>query len=1048
MTDIASLGFSVDTSPLSAAQKNIQALVPAAANAETAAGNLEQQLVDTTTAATQAAAGVIKASTAVDVAAKGMLNAAKAVDKLAAANIASAAAADRAAAAMQRINASTGVNNKSDYASRAEDIAAYGAQLDNLRARFNPLAATMQNYRANVAAIRQANAVGAISVDEMTVALERERIAATQQIASFKNQGMVINDNIKVIHDHTSAMGLNRMQGLELAHVIRSLADSTAAGISPFRALTLEAGRIGEIFSGGGVLEGLKQTGVFLKLLRVVSVEAAAGETELAVATSAAGISAQMAAAAEAELAAAEGVATVGAEAATAAAGELAVANLAIGESAAGAAAGQEAAAGKMIVALAPLGVVLLVILGAIAVMAAGFAVGAANINASAGNIAKTMGLTTDEIDKLKKAHIALHVTMLDTLVAFFQVGWDRFKAVFGGGVNWLGKAWAAIMGFITMIGKGAIEGIIGGFVGAVYAIKAGWALLPAALGDAAYTAANLVIAATEFLINGAIKGINNITTLANEASRALGHGDIFTPIVSIQIERAKNPLAGKAADLGSAVAQGFMKGFKSVHAPLESFYNDVGARAIKDREDAIRKGLGKGHKPKKGPKTDAEKFDDIVTGVNGEIATENAKAAAAGIDLTTQAAIALEEKTKILNDVHSKGITLTDVMTKKVIDLSNAYAAAKVAADNAVGLKDVLKSGDSDIASLKAQADMIGVYGRQLEYATEMTKLLADAKSKGVTPDAIAAGMPQFQDKANAYADQASSNDTLKFMNDAKQAGDAHLNQLKQEQAQLGLSADATLRLKNENDLLNQALSQHIDLSASDIAALKGIADEQTAVEIATQRTQAAINFAKDATTGFIQDMRSGLQQGQNFWTTFGNAVMGVINKIIDKLIEMSVDNLFTSGGTGGGGGIGGFFGSLFKGVTSLLSGGLGGGGGLPVPTLVAQGGIFANSIVNKPTMFAHGGGLGIMGEAGPEAVMPLTRGPDGNLGVRQHGGSGGQVVSAPVTITNVYHLQGAISSADVQAMVRSGAEQSITHVRRNLMPWIAQYQVDGTVI
>jgi lambda family phage tail tape measure protein len=50
------------------------------------------------------------------------------------------------------------------------------------------------------------------------------------------------------------------------------------------------------------------------------------------------------------------------------------------------------------------------------------------------------------------------------------------------------------------------------------------------------------------------------------------------------------------------------------------------------------------------------------------------------------------------------------------------------------------------------------------------------------------------------------------------------------------------------------------------------------------------------------------------------------------------------------------------------------------------ADGGVFANSVVTSPTLFkfAQGGKMGLMGEAGPEAIMPLKRGPDGNLGVR----------------------------------------------------------------
>ena len=56
------------------------------------------------------------------------------------------------------------------------------------------------------------------------------------------------------------------------------------------------------------------------------------------------------------------------------------------------------------------------------------------------------------------------------------------------------------------------------------------------------------------------------------------------------------------------------------------------------------------------------------------------------------------------------------------------------------------------------------------------------------------------------------------------------------------------------------------------------------------------------------------------------------------------------------------------------------------------AAGGAFTNQIVSAPTFFQHGGGFGLMGEAGPEAVMPLTRMPNGNLGV-QTAGSGAKV-------------------------------------------------------
>ena len=49
---------------------------------------------------------------------------------------------------------------------------------------------------------------------------------------------------------------------------------------------------------------------------------------------------------------------------------------------------------------------------------------------------------------------------------------------------------------------------------------------------------------------------------------------------------------------------------------------------------------------------------------------------------------------------------------------------------------------------------------------------------------------------------------------------------------------------------------------------------------------------------------------------------------------------------------------------------------------------------VVSSPTMFGHAGGIGMMGEAGPEAIMPLKRGPDGKLGVKADNQAQGNIV------------------------------------------------------
>ncbi|MFT6673953.1 MAG: phage-related minor tail protein [Sulfitobacter sp.] len=70
------------------------------------------------------------------------------------------------------------------------------------------------------------------------------------------------------------------------------------------------------------------------------------------------------------------------------------------------------------------------------------------------------------------------------------------------------------------------------------------------------------------------------------------------------------------------------------------------------------------------------------------------------------------------------------------------------------------------------------------------------------------------------------------------------------------------------------------------------------------------------------------------------------------------------------------------------------------------------SNDIVSHAAAFPMRGGYGVMGEAGPEAIMPLTRGSDGKLGVR--GGSGGGDVHVVMNIT----------TPDVQGFQRSQSQ------------------------
>lgn len=151
--------------------------------------------------------------------------------------------------------------------------------------------------------------------------------------------------------------------------------------------------------------------------------------------------------------------------------------------------------------------------------------------------------------------------------------------------------------------------------------------------------------------------------------------------------------------------------------------------------------------------------------------------------------------------------------------------------------------------------------------------------------------------------------------------------------------------------------------------------------------------------------NVTSMLEGNKVSWKSWGISVLQIIEKVALQMAVVSA-----MGGASSGSGI---FGSLIGSVGSFFGGGAGAsastgsaisnygssfqfnakGGVYDSPSLSA----FSNGIVRNPTMFAFAkGGAGIMGEAGPEAIMPLTRAPDGSLGVRAVGGGGGQSVSS----------------------------------------------------
>jgi len=149
----------------------------------------------------------------------------------------------------------------------------------------------------------------------------------------------------------------------------------------------------------------------------------------------------------------------------------------------------------------------------------------------------------------------------------------------------------------------------------------------------------------------------------------------------------------------------------------------------------------------------------------------------------------------------------------------------------------------------------------------------------------------------------------------------------------------------------------------------------------------------------GVITGSMTAKEALASFFSSVAEYFADMVAKMIAKWITLAILNTIVKIFPGGGGfsaNAAGFGGNFDAGIPAL--------GGIPdYSGAFAKGGTFAQNgivpyanggIVNRPTMFkfARGGAMatGVMGEAGPEAIMPLKRGADGKLGVASAGGSG----------------------------------------------------------
>jgi hypothetical protein len=194
----------------------------------------------------------------------------------------------------------------------------------------------------------------------------------------------------------------------------------------------------------------------------------------------------------------------------------------------------------------------------------------------------------------------------------------------------------------------------------------------------------------------------------------------------------------------------------------------------------------------------------------------------------------------------------------------------------------------------------------------------------------------------------------------------------------------------------------------------------------------------------GIIDGSMTAKEALGSFFKSVADMFLEMAAQIIAKQITMIILQtiLKALGAVGGGGGVPGANSASALGTNPnvaayapLANGGTFANG----IASFANGGAFTNSVVSSPTMFkfADGGAMrtGLMGEAGPEAIMPLSRGADGSLGVQanglreamdrqQGGGSGSPVLNMSFQSTSIN---------GVEYVSRDQLESAMAETRRN---------------
>jgi tape measure domain-containing protein len=367
----------------------------------------------------------------------------------------------------------------------------------------------------------------------------------------------------------------------------------------------------------------------------------------------------------------------------------------------------------------------------------------------------------------------------------------------------------------------------------------------------------------------------------------------------------------------------------------------------------------------------------------------------AAEVELQKQIADIERDRNKALINANyeSERVVITKIAEARIVD-AQLKQQDEIREINQKRFEQELQIQEAVRSSVQAFTDMRTEQELQVQYSKTYYRLLAE----GVLP-AEAERIANFE---KTVAAQLKAVDTQLLITnaaiiEAKARGantvelQKELDLLEQKRKAIEGEARTGPGLAAPEATPAEKITEKIGKLKEEIAALTNIGN--IAITVADGIGAAFAN----AFTGLISGSMTAKEALGSFFKSVGDMFLDMAAQIIAKQMTMIIlqtilKALGAFGGGGGGGGGGNAASALgsnpnVAAYAPLAKGGTFGNG----VAAFAKGGTFSNSVVSSPTLFKFADGgttrTGLMGEAGPEAIMPLKRGSDGSLGVQATG-------------------------------------------------------------